>query len=135
MTFTSDKRRGGGEVMSDKVTPEAVKAVLDALVGPTAARADTILDEESQANVPKFEAVCDWVFYRLCDADRNYDSPYGSAKATARMVERAAGNLIEPEERVGALPGRRGPWSAGRRVSRVRSDEPGGGPCAAHVGE
>lgn len=94
MTFTSDKRRGGGEVMSDKVTPEAVKAVLDALVGPTAARADTILDEESQANVPKFEAVCDWVFYRLCDADRNYDSPYGSAKATARMVERAAGNLI-----------------------------------------
>lgn len=122
-------------MMSDKVTPEAVKAVLDALVGPTAARADTILDEESQANVPKFEAVCDWVLYRLCDADRNYDSPYGSAKATARMVERAAGNLIEPEERVGALPGRRGPWSAGRRVSRVRSDEPGGGPCAAHVGE
>lgn len=83
----------------------------------------------------RFAAVCDWVFYRLCDADRNYDSPYGSAKATARMVERAAGNLIEPEERVGALPGRRGPWSAGRRVSRVRSDEPGGGPCAAHVGE
>lgn len=37
MTFTSDKRREGGEVMSDKVTPEAVKAVLDALVGPTAA--------------------------------------------------------------------------------------------------
>lgn len=70
MTFTSDKRREGGEVMSDKVTPEAVKAVLDALVGPTAARADTILDEESQANVPKFE-----------------------------------------------------------------DDEPGGGPCAAHVGE
>lgn len=111
--------------MSDKVTPEAVKAVLDALVGPTAARADTILDKESQANVPKFEAVCDWVFYRLCDADRNYDSPYGSAKATARMVERAAGNLIWATW----------PVEAGRRVSRVRSDEPGGGLCAAHVGE
>lgn len=50
--------------------------------------------------------------------------------AMARLAD-----LIEPEERVGALPGRRGPWSAGRRVSRVRSDEPGGGPCAAHVGE
>ena len=60
--------------------------------------------EESQANVPKFEAVCDWVFDRLCNAARNYDSPYGSAKATARMVERAAGDLalvfIEERERL-----------------------------------
>ena len=90
--------------MSNEVTPEAVKAVLDALVGPTAARADTAWDEESQANVPKFEAVCDWVFDRLCNAARNYDSPYGSAKVTARMVERAAGDLalvfIEERERL-----------------------------------
>ena len=39
-----------------------------------------------------------------CNAARNYDSPYGSAKATARMVERAAGDLasvfIEERERL-----------------------------------
>lgn len=80
-----------------------MKAVLDALVGSTAAQADATWDAESQANVPKFEAVCDWVFDRLCSAARDYDSPYGSAKATARMVERAAGDLalvfIEERER------------------------------------
>ena len=79
--------------MRNEVTPEAVKAVLDALVGTTAAQADTRLDKESQANVDKFEAVCDWVFDRLVNASKHYNSQYGSAQDTARMVERAAGAL------------------------------------------
>lgn len=90
--------------MSNEVTPEAVKAILDALVGSTAAQADATWDAESQSNVPKFEAVCDWVFERLCNADKHYSSPYGSAKTTARMVESAAGDLalvfIEERERL-----------------------------------
>lgn len=79
--------------MKSEITPEAITAVLDALVGTTAPQGDTHWDSESQANVPKFEAVCDWVYNRLYEADRSYDSPYWSEKQTARMVVNAAGDL------------------------------------------
>ena len=79
--------------MKSEITPEAITAVLDALVGTTAPQGDTHWDSESQANVPKFEAVCNWVYNRLYEADRSYDSPYWSEKQTARMVVNAAGDL------------------------------------------
>ena len=79
--------------MKNEVTPDAITAILDALVGSTAAQADSHWDAESQANVHKFEAVCDWVYERLCDAQRHYNSPYYSAKQTAHMVMNAAGDL------------------------------------------
>lgn len=79
--------------MNENITPESIKAILNALVGCTAAQAESHWDAESQANVPKFEAVCDWVYERLCNADKHYDSPYYSAKQTARMVMFAAGDL------------------------------------------
>lgn len=76
-----------------EVDENSIGAILDAIVGTTAPRADTAWDGESQANVPRFEAVCRWVWDRLCQADRYIDSPYASAKRTARMVENAAGDL------------------------------------------
>lgn len=79
--------------MNENITPESIKAILNALVGCTAAQAESRWDAESQANVPKFEAVCDWVWERLRNADKHYDSPYYSAKQTARMVMFAAGDL------------------------------------------
>lgn len=79
--------------MRSEITSEAITAVLDALVGTTAPQGDTQWDRESQANVPKFEAVCNWVYNRLYEADRSYDSPYWSEKQTARMVVNAAGDL------------------------------------------
>lgn len=80
-------------IMRNEVTPESITAILDALVGSTYAQADSYWDAESQANVPKFQAVCDWVYDRLRDAEKDYDSPYVSARQTARMVMNAANDL------------------------------------------
>ena len=91
--YLESDRNNKGAIMQNEVTPDAITAVLDALVGSTAAQADSVWDAESQENVPKFEAVCDWVYKRLCDAQRHYNSPYYSAKQTAHMVMNAAGDL------------------------------------------
>lgn len=79
--------------MSNGVTPEAVKDVLDALVGSTSANADTTMDDRSLKNVPKLEAVADWLFDRLVAAQRNIKSPYASAKQVAKAVMNAGGDL------------------------------------------
>lgn len=76
-----------------EVSPDEMCNILDALVGSTSPQADSTMDAVSQENVPMFEAVCDWVWERLIRAERHIDSPYASAKHTARMVERAAGDL------------------------------------------
>lgn len=108
--------------MSDEPRPSAAKPT-DNERREVAARIREIMRKNPHVwlDVMVANAVCDvmgeGVVIGETVADL-IDRPYGSAKATARMVERAAGDL-----------------SAGRRVSRVRSDEPGGGPCAAHVGE
>lgn len=79
--------------MKNELTPETITALLDVLVGDTSAQADSVWDAKSQANIPKFEAVCDWVWERLCNAQRHYNSPYASAQATSRKVMNAAGDL------------------------------------------
>lgn len=76
-----------------KVEEASIGAILDAIVGTTAPQADAFWDRESQKNVPRFEAVCRWVWDRICQAEKDIDSPYASAKKTARMVENAAGDL------------------------------------------
>lgn len=76
-----------------KVDESAIGDILDAIVGTTSPQADSTMDEESQRNIPMFEAVCDWVFDRLLTADMYIESPYTSARTTARMVEAAAGDL------------------------------------------
>ena len=82
--------------MSNNVTPEAIKAVLDAFVGGTYPQGDTTLDERSQANIPKFEAVCDWVWDRLYIASKHTSSPYASERSTANLTLRAAGYMAIP---------------------------------------
>lgn len=86
-----------------KVDESAIGDILDAIVGTTSPQADSTMDAESQGNIPRFEAVCEWVWDRLCTADGHIDSPYASARMTARMVESAAGYLalIFTQEREG----------------------------------
>lgn len=88
------------------VSENEIANILDAIVGTTSPQADTTLDEISQGNVPRFEAVCKWVWDRLCSADGHFDSQYASARRTARMVELAAGDLalVFIEEREGDAP-------------------------------
>ena len=76
-----------------RVSEAAIGDILDAIVGTTSPQADTTMDAESQGNIPRFEAVCEWVWDRLCAAERHIDSPYASARITARMMESAAGDL------------------------------------------
>ena len=64
----------------------AIPQVLDALVGSTGCNADSTLDDESLANIPKLQAVAEWLFHRMCAAERSIDSPYYSAKQVARSV-------------------------------------------------
>lgn len=64
----------------------AIPKVLDALVGSTGCHADTTLDNESQANIPKLQAVAEWLLDRLQWANKSIDSPYLSAKNVARNV-------------------------------------------------
>lgn len=86
-----------------EVDEAAIVDILDAIVGTTSPQADSTMDAESQGNIPRFKAVCDWVWGRLCAAERHIGSPYGSARRTARMVESAAGDLalIFMQEREG----------------------------------
>lgn len=79
--------------MSNGVTPEAVKDVLDALVGDTSANADTTMDDRSLENVSKLAAVADWLSDRLVAAQRHIESPYASAKQVAKAVMNAGGDL------------------------------------------
>lgn len=64
--------------MSD-VRPDQIGAVLDAVVGSTGIEGDTTLDGESMRNVPKLEAVCEWLYGRIESAHRgDYPSVGGS---------------------------------------------------------
>lgn len=75
------------------VNPYCINEVLDAIVGSTEPQGDTYLDEKAQANIGAFREVCEWVAKRLCQANAFYDSPFGSAQTTARMVMWASGDL------------------------------------------
>lgn len=79
--------------MATDITEETISAVLDALVGTTSANADTAMDTESMKNIPKFEAVCEWVTDRLCAANKHVNSTYHSRKMVANAVLDAAGDL------------------------------------------
>lgn len=71
----------------------AMPQVLDALVGSTGCNADTAMDDESLANIPKLQAVANWLFDRLYWASKSIDSPYYSAKQVARSVIGACDGL------------------------------------------
>lgn len=75
------KRQLDAEAMAN-----AIPQVLDALVGSTACHADTTLDDESLDNIPKLQAVAEWLLDRLYRADNSINSPYYSAKQVARNV-------------------------------------------------
>lgn len=79
--MTDDKMQQRAEEMAN-----AIPQVLDALVGSTGCNADTAMDNESLANIPKLQAVADWLQDRLYWASRSVDSPYSSAKQVARSV-------------------------------------------------
>lgn len=86
--MTKDKRQLRAEEMAN-----AIPQVLDALVGSTACNADTAMDDESLANIPKLQAVADWLVDRLYWASKSIDSPYYSAKQVARSVIGACDGL------------------------------------------
>lgn len=66
---------------------KAICLCLDSLVGPTYPQADTTADTKIQEqNLPLFGAVCDWVAERIEVAAKHRNSPYGSAKETARLT-------------------------------------------------
>lgn len=86
--------------MADKTEREraeemanAMPQLLDALVGSTACHADTELDNESLANIPKLEAVAEWLSGRIRKAYESIDSPYHSAKQVALEVISACDGL------------------------------------------
>ena len=79
--------------MNEAVTPEAIKAVLDALVGTTACHGVSAMEDVSMRNVKRLGAVFEWCWERLRDADRHRDSPYYSAERVSRLVFIAAGDL------------------------------------------
>lgn len=72
---------------------QAIPQVLDALVGSTGCHADTALDDESLDNVPKLQAVAQWLLDRLYWANKSADSPYYSAKQVAKSVIDACNGL------------------------------------------
>lgn len=76
-----------------RVSPNEIEHILDAVVGCLTPYGDVCMDAEIQENIPRFKAVCDWVFKRLCYADININSPYHSARRTAEMLEQAADDL------------------------------------------
>lgn len=72
---------------------EAIGALLDSVVGSTYPVGDAWEDERSLANVKRFKAVCDWVYWRIEDAQRLADSRMGSVAQLASAVLDAAGDL------------------------------------------
>lgn len=86
--MTKTKRQLDSEAMA-----QAMPQVLDALVGSTACNADTTLDDISLDNIPKLQAVAEWLHDRLYWASRSIDSPYYSAKRVAEGVIGACDGL------------------------------------------
>lgn len=79
--------------MSD-VRPDQIGAVLDAVVGSTGIEGDNTLDGESMRNVPKLEAVCEWLYGRIESAHRgDYPSQCASAESVARAIRRASRDI------------------------------------------
>lgn len=69
--------------------------ILDRLVGSISPQEDSILDRESQGNIPAFEIVCDWVACKLEKAYQCEDSRFYSMQQTAKKTLAAADSLVQ----------------------------------------
>lgn len=69
--------------------------ILDRLIGSISPQGDSMLDRESQENIPAFETVCDWVACKLEKAYQCEDSRFYSMQQTAKKTLAAADSLVQ----------------------------------------